>query len=226
MTPRLRNMCPAFSQNDVTDRGWINSEFFRDAFLSSAIFKSRSDEFNFRVIEFCARIFSSAFIALTVLGNHIARVVRFRAEPQMQRIHAGRIVTFVKHAKSLRDWAEVINPGKPVRENRVTVCGCELSISFASEACRPNPARAKLWSVWRNRAASVHLFQETFLNGFEVLTVRVYVVLLDGFCFGGKTYDRFAHNVCVIVNRFSDAWAATTAPHRDSTVSARLGNTK
>jgi hypothetical protein len=88
---------------------------------------------------------ASILLALSVstLGGHVRDVVRLGSEKEMGWIHASRIITVVKNAKSQRNWSAPQLVGYPVGTFHCAFSipfGTKRPVSIAIDIAKPLPA--------------------------------------------------------------------------------------
>lgn len=97
-----------------------------------------------------------------MLGHHISHVVFVRSEPQMLRANTTASIAMMADVEADWNWTEMENPTCDVRPNHWHLVDSDIPRSADCTVATiatssPYPALTKIWSVFRNWTALVHL---------------------------------------------------------------------
>ena len=129
-------MFPSAIMNNSLNRNVANHKFVRQgnarlAFLKGILYSSYC---GFR--ESCMGVISSSSAA--ALGYHVICIILLCPDKEMIRVYAKPIITFMKHAKTIRNWAIFQNPSIAMRR---IIC-----LFFMSASGKLSVATGILWS--------------------------------------------------------------------------------
>ncbi len=138
---------PCLSQNNIAYYCLIHMKFISQFLLR--IFLGNVSPANFPNLFICKRcvpVFFSSWSRFRVLlkgtaflARHVKCVLSYRAEKEVRRIAARRIIAVMQNANPFRDWAEGNEPRNPAG-NVGFVIQSKLPISSPSPAGSPFPA--------------------------------------------------------------------------------------
>jgi hypothetical protein len=174
-------MIPSLTSNNSANVGLADSKYGRDFLLRNAVFKIELSDFSYIFgREFGISRFSNCD-APSALGKHVSHVIAMRSNKQMLWIYAGRIVAFMAHTHSSRNFAFMHNP-------RRMACVRDLS----TEPKRAIPAGVYCTSPKPAGFRLVDLFTKLFLFGFEALKINL--ARINGLV---NAFGRFVHSNCM-----------------------------
>lgn len=111
------NMLPSTAFNDRTNTPIRDAETARERFVG---FRRSTASYLVNVLLAQSCSVDAGNIVSFLLG-HIHSVVPFRAKKQMSGVHAGRVITTVKHAKAFRNFPIMQLPRQPMSERSLVV---------------------------------------------------------------------------------------------------------
>lgn len=107
----------------------------------------------------------------SIFSNAVGSIICTSSKEKVVRINTRRIVAFVKYAIGWIKIAVSKMVGYAMGFLGKTI-QVENSISIRQFAGFPNPATAKIFAMFWNRARFVDFFKESFFSAFESLQIR------------------------------------------------------
>ena len=133
-------MLPGLSSND-----------FKDVFISQskptakfalvrafARIKKTPDLAHYVICKFCLRLLFAFQVKLAAFGFFVVHVVLVRADKQMGRVDAGRIIAGMHDQKAVRNRSVSQHPGEPVRIDVLAAGMAESAIAYIVSATGPD----------------------------------------------------------------------------------------
>lgn len=147
INPPLRQVCPVDTSDDVPDHRLTDAELQSDLPLSS--FSTAVPDLTNKVISqprISVPRTRRSWVSHAPLLNGIRHVVGMRANEQVARPHAGRIVTAVADFHPFRDRAVVKFPRESVRANVAgsVTSPCQKPVAALGRRSCPHPTRPKI----------------------------------------------------------------------------------
>jgi len=133
--------------------------------------------------------------SLSSFCDHVGSVVFFGPRKQVARPNTGRIVAFVKHAE--RCVSKFHNKRHPVRSEHTMPDPANLPVAFSIQTSRPNPTRAKFWSVTWDGAILINFIPKPIFNRDTVCGVTAICGAI--FCTASVYFSTFCQELLVTI---------------------------
>lgn len=181
-------MFPAFAMNDPVDMRRADVKQPSNVPLSKSLgVVEHPHNFNISAVQFgkpiCLALARS--VAVSSFKHHIAHIVGLSSKKKMGRIHTGRDIAFMAHAKAVWNWAFGDNPRSSMRSDifpywhsgiprTVLACfhqvcfDCKHSVSPFIFARSPQPARPKFRKPIRDRSIFVDTLPKSVWESYRM----------------------------------------------------------